>query len=276
MSGQAPSRSYNAAGYTEGQCAVARWRWWVHLILLGGFFLPGLAFALRRTQPALTNNARGLLIASAVNLALFALVFAIAWLSSGASREQMFLNWRPGWLVLPLGIGYSIAIRIIVAVVAVFVVAILLVTHVVTSETLQHVRGTKLVDVEKVIDKSAMQHQPLYFWLTVTFVSFLVAGLREELWRAGTLAAMRALWPGAFGTLGGEMLAIAIIACLFGAAHLPLGPIAAVVAALLGFLLGLIILLHRSVWPAVLAHGFFDALSLGLLPLVIDKLQQVS
>lgn len=253
---------------------VPRWRWWVHLVLLGGFFLPGLAFAAHRTQPALTNNPRGLLIASAANLTVFAVVFAIAWFSSRATREEMYLPWRPGWLVLPLGIGYSIAIRVVVALVMIFVVAILLITHVVTTETLQHLRGTKLVDVEKVVDKSAMQHQPLYFWLTVTFVSFVVAGLREELWRAGTLAAMRALWPRVFGSMRGQIGAIVIIAVVFGAAHLPLGPIAAVVAALLGILLGLIIVLHRSVWPAVLAHGFFDALSLGLLPFVIEKLQQ--
>ena len=253
---------------------VARWRWWVQLILLGGFFLPGLVFASHRTQPALTNNSRGLLIASTTNLAVFALVFTIAWLSSRATREQMFLNSKQGWMVVPLGIGYSIAIRIVVAVVSLFVVAILLLTHVVTMETLQHMRGTKLVDVEKVIDKSAMQHQPVYFWLTITFVSFVVAGLREELWRGGTLAAMRALWPRAFGTRAGEIAAVGIISVIFGAAHIVLGPVAALIAALLGFLLGLIIVLHRSVWPAVLAHGFFDALSLGLLPFVIDKLQQ--
>jgi membrane protease YdiL (CAAX protease family) len=257
----------------NGTKDIPRWRWWLHLILLGGFFMPGLVFARQNAQPALTNNSRGLLIASATNLAVFALVFTIAWFSSRATREQMFLKCRPGWLVAPLGIGYSIAIRIVVAVVGLFVVAILLVTHVVTMETLQHMRGTKLIDVEKVVDKSAMQHQPVYFWLTVTFVSFVVAGLREELWRGGTLAAMRALWPRAFGTRAGEIAAISIIALIFGAAHIGLGPVAAVVAALLGFLLGLIIVLHRSVWPAVLAHGFFDALSLGLLPFVIDKLQ---
>jgi membrane protease YdiL (CAAX protease family) len=255
---------------------VARWRWWVHLILLGGFFLPGLAFALRRTEPALTNNPRGLLIVSAVNLGAFAVVFAAAWLTSRATREQMFLRSRSGWLVLPLGLGYSIAIRVVVAVVVILVVGILIATHVVTTESLQHLRATKLVDVEKLVDKTAMQRQPLYFWLMVTFVSFIVAGLREELWRAGTLAAMRALWPRAFGTRSGEIAAVTIIALIFGAAHLAMGPVAALVAALLGFLLGLIIVLHRSVWPAVLAHGFFDALSLGLLPFVIDKLQQGS
>jgi membrane protease YdiL (CAAX protease family) len=252
---------------------VARWRWWIHLILLGGFFVPGLAFGLRRTAPALGNNPHGLLVVSTINLAAFAVVFAAAWLSSRATREEMFLGWRRGWLVLPLGVAYSIGIRIVVALVMLFVLAILLASHIVTTETLQHVRATKLVDVEKVIDKSAMQHQPAYFWLTITFVSFVVAGLREELWRAGTLAAMRALWPGRFGTRAGEIVAIAIVALVFGAAHIVMGPVAALVAALLGFLLGLIIVFHRSVWPAVLAHGFFDALSLGLLPFVIDKLQ---
>lgn len=255
---------------------VPRWRWWVQLILIGGLFVPGIAFSQHRQQPALTNNARGLLIVSAINVAVFAVLYTLGWLSSRATREQMFLRWRPGWWVLPLGIGYSIAIRVIVAVAAIATVGVLLVTHVVTMESLQQLRGTKLVDVEKLVDVSAMQHQPLYFWLTVTFVSFVVAGLREELWRAGTLAAMRGLWPRLFATRAGEIGAVAIIAVAFGAAHIVMGPIAALVAGLLGFLLGLIIVFHRSVWPAVLAHGFFDALSLALLPMVMEKLRHLT
>ena len=255
--------------------AVPRWRWYVHLFLIGGFFIPGIAFSLKHVHrsAALGKTAGGLLAVSALHLAIFALIYGLGCLASRATREQLFLPWRPGWLVLPLGIAYSIAVRVVVAIAALTVVVILLLTHVVTKESIQHFKPTKYLDVEKLVDKSAMESHGAYFWLTVTVVSFIVAGLREELWRAGTLAAMRALWPRAFGTRLGEVGAVIIIAIVFGAAHLPMGILPAAIAGLLGILLGLIILLHRSVWPAVLAHGFFDALSLALIPLVLQKLQ---
>jgi hypothetical protein len=33
--------------------------------------------------------------------------------------------------------------------------------------------------------------------------------------------------------------------------------------------------LHKSIWPAVIAHGMFDATTMALLPLVIDLLPKV-
>jgi membrane protease YdiL (CAAX protease family) len=44
--------------------------------------------------------------------------------------------------------------------------------------------------------------------------------------------------------------------------------------AVLGFALGLIIVFHRSIWPAVLAHGMFDATTLALLPLLARFLKE--
>jgi hypothetical protein len=70
------------------------------------------------------------------------------------------------------------------------------------------------------VDVSAMQHNRAYFWLTVTIASFVVGGLREELWRSGTLAAMRALWPKLFAGRGGQIAGVALIAIVFGLAHL--------------------------------------------------------
>jgi membrane protease YdiL (CAAX protease family) len=46
-------------------------------------------------------------------------------------------------------------------------------------------------------------------------------------------------------------------------------------AGLLGFGLGVIMILHRSIWPAVIAHGMFDATSLALLPWALEKLQEI-
>jgi membrane protease YdiL (CAAX protease family) len=54
-----------------------------------------------------------------------------------------------------------------------------------------------------------------------------------------------------------------------------MGPIAAVMAGVLGWLLGMIMVLHKSIWPAVIAHGLFDATTLAILPWSLDKLQHV-
>jgi membrane protease YdiL (CAAX protease family) len=78
---------------------------------------------------------------------------------------------------------------------------------------------------------------------------------------------MRALWPGAFMSRTGESIAIVLIAVAFGAAHLPMGTLAAVAAGLIGIFLGIILIIHRSIWPAVIAHGLFDATTFALLPL---------
>jgi membrane protease YdiL (CAAX protease family) len=44
---------------------------------------------------------------------------------------------------------------------------------------------------------------------------------------------------------------------------------------LLGFGLGVIMVLHRSIWPAVIAHGMFDATSLALIPWMLEMLNEI-
>ena len=180
-------------------------------------------------------------------------------------------RWRPGWSVVPLGVAYSIAIRLGLVVVAVFVMAILAASKVVTAEKARQYVNVNRPDIESMVSVPAMRHDPAYYWLTLTLVSFVVAGLREEMWRAGTLAGMRALWPRAFGSPVGQCVAMALIAVAFGAMHLRMGILAAVGAGVLGLFLGLIIVLHKSIWPAVIAHGLFDATTLALLPWWLEK-----
>jgi membrane protease YdiL (CAAX protease family) len=252
-----------------------RWRWWIHLVLVGLY--PALGLLIRVGQrhfprgPALSGEVRGLLWVSGLELLLFAIFFAAAWLISRASREQLMLVWRPGWWVGPLGIVYSIALRLAIIMAAVFVVAILAATQTVTPEKVQAYVSANRPDVEVVVSVSAMKDNPTYFWLTITLVSFVVAGLREEMWRGGTLAAMRALWPRVFGSLRGQLLAIALIAVAFGLMHIRMGVLAAAAAGILGLLLGAIMVLHRSIWPAVVAHGVFDATTMAILPWWIEK-----
>lgn len=247
---------------------VSRWRWWVHLALIGGYILPviPLAFFEARHRPSLTGTAQSLLWVCGIEIVFFSIVFSLGWFASRASREQLLLNWRPGWAVIPLGIGYSIAIRVAIAIPISVVVVVLLATGLVSQEVLQRFVDNSGPDVGAIVDLSAMQNDPVYFWLTLTLSSFVVAGVREEMWRAGTLAAMKALWPALFADRNGQIAAIAIIAMVFGLAHLGMGPLAAVMATFLGLLLGIIMVMHRSIWPAVMAHGFFDATTFALLP----------
>lgn len=103
----------------------------------------------------------------------------------------------------------------------------------------------------------------------------MVAGLREELWRASFLAGLRTLWPRQFGSKVGQVCAVFIAAIVFGMAHLSMGILAALFAGVLGAGLGLIMVFHRSIWPAVLAHGFFDATSMALLPWAMELMQRL-
>jgi len=41
-----------------------------------------------------------------------------------------------------------------------------------------------------------------------------------------------------------------------------------------GFLLGVIMTLHRSIWPSVVAHGLFDSASLAMIPWAMKHLPE--
>lgn len=259
------------------QPVVSRRRWWIHLILIGGYFavhIPLAFFDVRRT-PLLTSTARGFLIVSSAEIIVFSLIFGLGCLASRASRDDLLLRWRPGIWVVPLGIGYSVAIRVAVGCAFFIILFFLLGSGLLTVHSVRDFAVARRPNVEKLVDVSALRNNPAYFWLTLTVGSFIVAGLREELWRSGTLAAMRALWPNKFAGRNGQFIAISLIAVVFGAGHLKMGIAAAVVAGFLGILLGAIMVLHRSIWPAVIAHGMFDATTFALLPRIFEHLLSV-
>ena len=221
------------------------------------------------------NNTQALLVASIFEIILFTIVFGCAWLSSRASADDLLLKWRQGWWTVPLGVAYSIAMRVALGILLLIIVAILMATGVLNRETVKTFSINSRTPVERMVNVSAMEHDRTYFWLTITVASFGVAGVREELWRSGTLAGMRKLWPNKFGSRGGQIVAVALIAILFGLAHLWLGLLASAMAMILGLLLGIIMVLHESIWPAVIAHGMFDATSFALVPFALQHLQSV-
>ena len=121
---------------------------------------------------------------------------------------------------------------------------------------------------KNLINVSALTRNPLYFALTLTLISFVVAGFREELWRAAMLAGMGALFPRQFEKFAGQAMSVVIVAVLFGLGHTSEGWMGVVITALLGIGLGTIMLWHRSIWEAVIAHGFFDAATFAFLYLL--------
>lgn len=86
---------------------------------------------------------------------------------------------------------------------------------------------------------------------------------------------MKNVWPRQFSSILGRLGAVAIAAVIFGSAHISMGILAALMAGILGLGLGVIMVLHRSIWPAVLAHGFFDATSMALIPWALELMKQL-
>lgn len=254
---------------------VSRWRWILHLGLIGGYPLILGILSARATDrgPALPGNFRELLLATGLGLLTFLAVLLPGWIASRATRDEMLLPWRPGWWVLPLGIGYSLAIRLLAGLGIAAILLALVVIRVIPADQIQNFVTDNRPQVENLVDMKALTQDPAYYWFTITIVSFVLAGLREELWRAAFLAGMRGVWPRMFSSKFGQILAVAIGAVIFGLGHLQMGGLAVAMAGLLGFLLGLIMILHRSIWPAVLAHGFFDATTFAVLPLFTEVLE---
>ena len=258
--------------------AVNRKRWWIHLILITGYILAAGLSGLRRRgthTAALTQTVGGLLSFCALQLLVFGLIFGLACLASRPTRDDLLLRWRGKMMPLLLGVGYSVALRVVVALVVIAIAIGLIVTQVMTPDSLKDFAASNRPDVEAIVNVDAMRNNPVYYWLTLTVVSLVVAGLREELWRSAFLAGMKALWPQRFGTPVGKVLAVIICAVIFGLGHLVMGPVAVCLAGVLGLGLGLIMIFHGSIWPAVIAHGLFDATSLALLLWVMNHTTKI-
>ena len=253
---------------------VARWRWWFHLVLLAAYPLSlGIVGSLhaRGDHAMLPATVGGLLIILCFEVALFATLFAIALSASRADADQLLLRWRGGARPIWLGALYSIGLRLLIAAITLVLVLVALVVMVVAfraspGEFMKNLEAFR-PHPEALIDPHALM-DPLYFALAVTLVSFVVAGFREELWRAGMLAGLRTLFPRVFGSKPRMLLAVAVAAVIFGLGHLPQGWVAVGMTAVLGMGLGAIMVLHKSLWEATWAHGFFDAASFTALYLV--------
>jgi len=93
-------------------------------------------------------------------------------------------------------------------------------------------------------------------------------GIHEELLFRGFI--LTRIWALARS----KVAAIAICAVLFGLPHAYQGPIGVIQTTAVGLVLGTIVTLTRSLWPAIIAHGIFNGVGLALIPLISDHMEE--
>ena len=250
--------------------AIARWRWWVHLLVLTALPVTAAILGLlhrHKTEALLPTSISGLLLATADQILFFAVFFIIAWVASRVNRRQLRLQWRGGFMPAAFGFAYSVALRMLIMVVTTTAVVfwLLLKTAFQQAQPPDVSHEAFRPQVEHLVNLNALVDNPIYFVLMLTVISFVLGGLREELWRAAMFAGIEALFPKAMSNRLGQAAAILVVAVLFGIAHTPQGWAGVAVITGLGAGLGAIMIWHRSIWEAVLAHGFFDATTFATL-----------
>ena len=96
----------------------------------------------------------------------------------------------------------------------------------------------------------------------------LFVGVHEEvLFRGFILGRFRALFRS-------TPAAVIVSSILFGILHGYQGMIGVVQTTTVGLILAIVAARYRTIWPVILAHGLFDAISLVLIPLIGDEIQE--
>jgi membrane protease YdiL (CAAX protease family) len=200
-----------------------------------------------------------------MEMAVFGIFFGLAFFLSHVSVEELLLRWRG--IIRPLwqGAAYAVALPFVIWFLITSMFLILTSLGLVARYQMIDIGAASHRGVERLVSSSDLQHDRLFFWLSSTLVSFVFAGLREELWRSAFFAGIKALWLQSFESPLGKVWGAALAAIVFGFAHTLMGPLAVLNAGLGGFGLGLIIMLHRSIWPAVIAHGLHDAVNVAMM-----------
>ncbi|RIK62643.1 MAG: hypothetical protein DCC65_17190 [Planctomycetota bacterium] len=105
-------------------------------------------------------------------------------------------------------------------------------------------------------------------WTAAVFAMFV--GLHEEtLFRGFVLGRLQSLLRSNAG-------AIVASSFIFGGLHAYQGMVGVIQTTTVGLVLALLTVRMRTIWPAIIAHGFFDTLGLVLIPWVREYLSEYS
>ncbi len=246
----------------------ARWRWWAYLVLINQDVVwSGIVGSLASKTAhhhTSASPAMELLFNLSIELLIFGVIFGLAFFLTRVSIEDLLLQWRgvirPVWQ----GIFYAVALLLAIPVLIMLMLFVLRILGVLAPGQMMDIFAAGRRGTDRLLDSSALRHDRIFFWLALTLVSFVFAGFREELWRSAFFVGARALWPQTFKSRLGQVAVVALAAAMFGFGHALQGSVAVLNAGLIGFVLGLIILSHRSIWPAVIAHGLCDAVAIAM------------
>ncbi len=259
-----------------GSRPIARWRWWAALLLVGSFPVVAAFSSTTRLKNAgaeqvtLPSSVGGILLVGGLQLAFILFFFGAGWLFSRATKAELWLHWRTGIAPVWQGALYSIGLRFLPALPLIFVgIALTLLGY--KPEVLAEWVNANKPQTDGIGD-SIRAGSALYKAIMLTFFSFVVAGFGEELWRVATMRSLIEVAPRSLSPFAKNIIAVTVSAVVFGIGHLYQGVFGVGVTALIGIALGAITLYHRSIWPAVIAHGFFDAASFAMVTLGADKL----
>jgi membrane protease YdiL (CAAX protease family) len=243
-----------------------RRRWLYHLLLVGGYVfctgVSGLLYDKQVTHTGHSHPIAGMLYGSALELIVFGVIMGLAFYLSRATPDDLLLRWRGRFGPVWMGACYSIGMRLFVSFFLKFLFIVLVASGAMYSYQFLDISAAQNSGLSHIVSRGSLQSSPMYFWLSLVFTSFVMAGLREELWRAAFLCGLKALWPEKFSSRVGQVAAVTVTAVIFGFGHTTQSPLAVLHAGLMGFGFGLIMIYHRSIWPAVIAHGLFDATSM--------------
>ena len=261
---------------------VSKVRWGIHLALMAALPIVA-AFGGAATHDERTGpHAYRPWIARMSALSrcfFFAIPFGLAWLASRASCDDLLLRWRPGYWVLPLGALYSVrSIRL----------------------GGKHRHGDRPWDLYGRASPLPPRSAKIWSWRIARKSRSSWTSMRSRTIPFTSGSPLCCVDPGDRRAAGGIVGRCFVsgrppraLAAHFridrrgprpalqsprsfgrgpysAGHHWPAGLITVV-----GFLLGVIMTVHRSVWPSVVAHGLFDATSIApLLPWAMEHLPE--
>lgn len=257
-----PGSGEGAGDGSHGRRAP-RWAWLMMLGLMLGYIVAMTVLAARHKDsgPAMSGEVGALMWESSASLAVFAIPFglglACVWRGRGDLWGQRAHNlWTWTW-----GTVWFVGLRMAAAVPVLVAAVVLQWRH--GTEGMEKIKGLR-PKIESLMPLESLG-EPLYALACVTWISFVVAGLREELWRAAFLRGFRALFPGEGRSPFIPWAGVVVSSALFGLAHVPQGWMGVALTTVLGLGLGAVQVARRSTWEAVVAHGMVDASTFFLL-----------
>lgn len=231
----------------------ARTRWILFLAILCCPFATAVIAGVTGTHQMLPRNGFQFARFVAVEATSWTIVFLVAFRVAGVTRGQLRLASRHPLRTLGFGILWFVAVR--AAVILVFLIAFRWINP--------RLLWSSSDQMASFIDAEHIPRHPGFSCLVFGTAS-LIAGITEELWRAGMLAGLAGLFP-SIGRKGPAALAaIVAVAVMFGFGHLYQGWFGVGNGMLLGFFLGLILVYRNSYWEAAIAHTLCDMLAFGL------------